>query len=161
MNVLQQANGDVLLTTTSGVTLPTHGVANPLATTGATVSPNTSYPGGGIPAITLGGVDVTAGLQGGAIGANITLRDTTLPTYQAELDEFSQNLAAGFSAQSLPLFTDEAGTVPAGGGVPVQSGYVGFAAQIQVNSRPSPPTRPPCATAFHRSTRVEPPASRP
>ena len=133
VNVLQQANGDVLLTTTSGVTLPTRGVANPLATTGATVSPVTSYPGGGIPAITLGGVDVTAGLQGGQIGANITLRHTTLPTYQAELDEFSQNLAAGFSAQGLPLFTDTAGTVPAGGGVPVQSGYVGFAAQIQVN----------------------------
>lgn len=133
VNVLQQANGDVLMTTTSGVTLPTRGPANPLATTGATIAPGASYPGGGIPAITLGGVDVTAGLQGGQIGANITLRDATLPTYQAELDEFSQNLASGFSSRGLPLFTDAAGTVPSGGGAPVQSGYVGFAAQIQVN----------------------------
>lgn len=133
VNVLQQANGDVLLTTASGVTLPIHGSANPLSTAGATISPSSSYPGGGIPAITLGGVDVTAGLQGGQLGANVALRDTTLPTYQAELDEFSQNLAAGFADQGQPLFTDAAGTVPAGGGAPVQSGYVGFAAQIQVN----------------------------
>lgn len=132
-NVLQQTNGDVLVMTASGVTLPIHGPANPLTTAGATISPTSSYPGGGIPAITLGGADVTAGLQGGQIGANIALRDTTLPTYQAELDEFSQNLAAGFSEQGLPLFTDASGTVPAGGGSPVQSGYVGFAAQVQVN----------------------------
>ncbi len=132
VNVLQQANGDVLLTTTSGVTLPTHGPANPLTTTGATIEPGASYPGD-IPPITLGGVDVTAGLQGGQIGANVALRDATLPTYQAELDEFSQNLAAGFSAQGLPLFTNATGTVPPGGGVPVQSSYIGFAAQIQVN----------------------------
>ncbi len=133
VNVLQQANGDVLLTTTNGVTLPIHGPASPLSTSGVTVSAGASYPGGGIPAITLGGVDVTAGLQGGQIGANITLRDATLPTYQAELDEFSQNLAAGFATQGLPLFTDASSTVPGGGGAPVQSGYVGFAAQVQVN----------------------------
>ena len=52
----------------------------------------------------LGGVDVTGQLQGGQIGANITLRDSTLPTFQGELDEFSQNLASRFSAQGLTLF---------------------------------------------------------
>jgi flagellar hook-associated protein 1 FlgK len=81
----------------------------------------------------LGGVDVTSQLQGGQIGTNIALRDSTLPTFQGELDEFSQNLASRFSAQGLTLFTDPAGAVPAGGGVPVQTGYVGFAATIQVN----------------------------
>ena len=60
----------------------------------------------------LGGVDVTNQLQGGQIGANITLRDTTMPTDQAELDEFSQNLAARFSAQGLTLFTDPRANVP-------------------------------------------------
>ena len=59
-------------------------------------------------------------LTGGQLGANITLRDTTLPTYQAELDEFSQNLASRFSAQGLTLFSDPTGNVPAGGGMPVQ-----------------------------------------
>ncbi len=40
---------------------------------------------------------MTTQLTGGQLGANLTLRDTTLPTYQAELDEFSQNLASRFS----------------------------------------------------------------
>ncbi len=133
VNVLTQANGDVLLSTSTGTTLPIHGTANPLATTGASAEPGAFYPGGGIPAITLGGADVTAALTGGQLGANIALRDTTLPTYQAELDEFSQNMAASFSTQGLPLFTNAAGKVPTGTGGPAQSGYVGFAAEIQVN----------------------------
>jgi flagellar hook-associated protein 1 FlgK len=63
----------------------------------------------------------------------MALRDTTLPTYQAGLDEFSETLASRFAAQGLTLFTDPSGNVPSGGGSPVQSTYVGFAAEIQVN----------------------------
>lgn len=133
VNVLQQANGDVLLTTAGGVTLPIHGPANPLSTNAANARPGAYYPSGGIPAVTLGGLDVTNALQGGQIGANITLRDSTLPLYQAELDEFSQNLAAGFAQQGLPLFTNAAGAVPLSGGLPAQSGYIGLAAEIEVN----------------------------
>ena len=133
VRTLVQPNGDMLLTTASGTELPTHGPADPLATSGANVQPGSYYPGGGIPAITLGGSDVTAALTGGTLGANIGLRDTTLPTDQAGLDEFAQNTAARFAAQGLRLFTDAAGAVPAGGGVPVQAGYVGFAAVMQVN----------------------------
>ena len=76
------------------------------------VQPGSYYPGGGIPAIMLGGIDVTSQLQGGQIGANITLRDTTLPTDQAELDEFSQNMASRFATNGLALFTDPTGAVP-------------------------------------------------
>ncbi len=133
INVLQQPNGDMLITTAGGVELPIHGQANPLSTTGATMQAGVYYPGGGVPAITLGGTDVTGALQGGQLGADITLRDATLPTDQAELDEFAQNLSSGFASQGLPLFTDGSGNVPAGGGTPVQTGYVGFAAAIQVN----------------------------
>jgi flagellar hook-associated protein 1 FlgK len=68
------------------------------------------------------------------LGADITLRDTTLPTFEGELDEFSYSLASRFSAQGLTLFSDPNGNVPTGGGTPVQSSYVGFAAEIQVNS---------------------------
>ena len=133
VNTLVQSDGNMLITTTGGVALPTDGTANPLSTTSANVPPGTYYPGGGIPPITLDGADVTAQLTGGQLGANITLRDTTLPTYQAELDEFSQNLASRFAAQGLTLFSDPTGNVPAGGGVPAQQGYVGFASEIQVN----------------------------
>ncbi len=54
---------------------------------------------GSIGGIMLGGTDVTSQLQGGQIGANITLRDSTLPTDQAELDEFAQNLASRFDTR--------------------------------------------------------------
>jgi flagellar hook-associated protein 1 len=133
VKVLEQPNGSLLITTASGLTLPTNSTANPVTTGGANVQPGTWYPGGGIPPIMLGGTDITRELQGGQLGANIALRDTTLPTDQAELDEFSQNLASRFNAQGLTLFSDPTGAVPVGGGIPVQSGYVGFATTIQVN----------------------------
>jgi flagellar hook-associated protein 1 len=146
VNVLEQPDGNMVVTTTSGVTLSTDASpeassgaspgAGPLSVTGANVQPGSTYAAGGaaggIGGIMLGGVDVTQLLTGGQLGANITLRDTTLPTYQAELDEFSQNMASQFAAQGLTLFTDPTGNVPSGGS-PVQSGYVGFAAEIQVN----------------------------
>ncbi len=132
VKVLEQPNGDVLITT-AGLTLPTHGTANPLSTSDVNVAPNDYYPNGGIPAITLGGVDVTRQLRGGQIGANIALRDTTLPTDQAELDELAENTASRFSANSLTLFTEPDGTLPVSTPPPAQNGYVGFANSIQVN----------------------------
>jgi flagellar hook-associated protein 1 len=133
VKALEQPNGDLLVATAAGLVLPIHGTTSPFATTDANVQPGAYYPGGGIGGITLNGIDVTGRLSGGQIGANITLRDTTLPTDQAELDEFAQNLASRFHAQGLDLFTDPSGNVPLGGGVPAQNGYVGFAGTIQVN----------------------------
>lgn len=132
VKLLQQPNGDVLVTTSAGLQLPTHSAVNQLSTSDANMQPGAVYPAT-IPPIMLGGVDVTEQLQGGQIGANITLRDTTLPTDQAELDEFSQNMASRFSANGLTLFTDPLGTVPAQSAPPVQANYVGFAATIQVD----------------------------
>ncbi|MGH7121241.1 MAG: flagellar hook-associated protein FlgK [Acetobacteraceae bacterium] len=129
---LPQSNGDMLVVTPGGLELPIHGVSAALAVSPATIGAGATYPGS-IPPITLGGVDVTGQLTGGSLGANITLRDQTLPDYQAGLDEFSENLATRFAAQGLTLFTDGAGNVPSGGGSPVQSGYVGFASEIEVN----------------------------
>ena len=80
----------------------------------------------------MGGTDITADLTAGQIGADINLRDNTLPTMQAGLDEFSQNMATQFAAQGLTLFTNAAGAVPQTGS-PVQTNYVGFAGAITVN----------------------------
>ncbi len=131
VSFVPQGDGNMLVFTTSGIELPTN-EANALSVSSATIGPGATYPGS-IPPITLNGVDVTDQLTGGALGANITLRDQTLPDYQAGLDEFSENLAMRFSAQGLTLFTNGSGNVPDGGGSPVQSGYVGFAAEIEVN----------------------------
>lgn len=133
IKTLNQANGNMIVTTTSGTQLPTLASQGIVQTSGATVGPSGTYADGGIPAITLGGVDITNQLQGGSLGADITLRDSTIPTFQGELDEFSQSLASRFSGQGLALFTDPTGNVPTGGGMPVQTGYVGFASEIQVN----------------------------
>jgi flagellar hook-associated protein 1 FlgK len=130
---LEQPNGDMLAVTASGLSLPIHSATPPFATQPATIGASSTYPGGGIPAITLNGQDVTGQLTGGEIGANITLRDSTLPGYQGQLDEFAETLSTRFSQQGLTLFSAPDGTVPAGGGTPVQSGYVGYGGIMQVN----------------------------
>jgi flagellar hook-associated protein 1 len=133
IKALGQQNGDLLIATTAGLVLPIHGATDPFTTDSANVQPNAFYPGGGIQGIMLGGADVTGVLRGGQIGANIALRDTTLPTDQAELDEFAQNLASRFNDYGLTLFTQPDGTLPTNVPPPVQSGYVGFAGNIRVN----------------------------
>jgi len=126
-----QADGSVLAFTSSGVALPTDGSA-PLSIANASVGAQAYYPGGGLPGVLLNGTDITGNLTQGQIGADLTLRDSTLPTLQAGLDEFSQNLASQFQAQGLTLFSDPNGNVPQAGN-PVQTNYVGFASEITVN----------------------------
>ena len=128
-----QPNGDLTIFTSTGLTLPTRGGDTPFSIATANTPPTAYYPNGGLPGIMLNGADVTSQMNGGQIGANISLRDITLPTDQAALDEFSQGVSNRFAAQGLTLFTSSSGAVPAGGGSPVQSGYVGYAATIQVN----------------------------
>jgi flagellar hook-associated protein 1 FlgK len=127
-----QPNGDMLVFSTGGAQLPTSG-GTPLSISPANAGSGSYYPGGGLPGIELGSTDITAQLKGGTIGANVTLRDQTLPTYQGEVDQFAQTVATQFSAQGLTLFSDPQGNIPTGGGVPAQNGYVGFAAAITVN----------------------------
>jgi flagellar hook-associated protein 1 len=129
---IAQDNGDMIAVTSSGLSIPLHSTTPPFSTADAAIGATSSYPGS-IPAITLNGRDVTTQLTGGQIGANVTLRDQTLPTFQAELDEYSHTLATRFQAQGLTLFTDPSGAVPTSTGAPVQSGYVGFSSTIQVN----------------------------
>jgi flagellar hook-associated protein 1 FlgK len=133
VKTVEQPNGDLSVFTASGLTLPTSNGANQLSIASVSTPMGSYYPGGGIPGITLGGADITSQMTGGQIGADITLRDTTLPTDQAELDEFAQGLSSRFAGQGLTLFTDPGGNVPVGGGNPAQAGYVGYAATIQVN----------------------------
>ena len=129
----EQSNGDLSVFTTNGLSLPTRSGSTPFSVANAATPAGSFYPGGGIPGIMMGGSDVTNQMAGGQIGADITLRDATLPTAQAELDEFSQGLSSRFAGQGLTLFSDPAGNVPAAGGTPAQAGYVGYAGIIQVN----------------------------
>lgn len=97
---------------------------------------NTYYPGGGAGGLHIGhanGTEVPQGQVGGELGALFTLRDETLPSYQAQMDEMAQKLAFRFEQQGLRLFTDANGNVPANVADPGITGYSGFAGQIRVN----------------------------
>lgn len=94
---------------------------------------------GGNPVTTPGAFDISQTNLGGRLGALIELRDETLPTYQAQVDELAHKTALRFEEQGLRLFTDANGFVPADTPpeidpsltTPVE--YVGFASTIQVN----------------------------
>ena len=129
---IDQPNGDVTVLTVGGAQLPTSGTLQP-SLSGATAGATASYPGGGLPGIMLGNLDVTSQFTGGSIGAGLTLRDATLPTYQASLDEFSHALSTRFAEQGLTLFSNAAGVVPPSVGPAAQDGYVGYSSVVQVN----------------------------
>jgi flagellar hook-associated protein 1 FlgK len=129
----EQPNGDMLAVTAAGLVLPIHGPTPAFTTASATMGASVYAPGDGVPGIMFGGRDVTAQLTGGQIGANVTLRDQTLPAMQANLDEFAFTLSSRFAAQGLTLFTDASGAVPTPSGSPAQAGYIGYANTIQVN----------------------------
>lgn len=133
MQFVTQGNGGVQAII-GGIVLPLDGTTNSVfAINPAQLAPNT--PTSAVPGITLAGQDVTRQLSalGGSIGANLQLRDGTLPQMQGELDEFSYTLASSFAAQGLSLFTNGSGNVPSRGGATTQSNYIGLAQTLQVN----------------------------
>lgn len=101
------------------------------------ITPGSYYPGGGLSGLTIdspsGGTDITSEGLGGKIGALLELRDVTIPTYQAQMDEMAQKLAERLDNVGLRLFTDGTGEVPASVAPPAPVGYVGFAGSIRVN----------------------------
>lgn len=112
------------------------GEAKQLFFTKSNQDANTYYPGGGADGLHIGyatGPEVPQGQVGGELGALFTLRDETLPTYQAQMDEMAQKLAFRFEQQGLRLFTDANGNVPPNVADPGITGYSGFAGQIRVN----------------------------
>ena len=131
---LVQTNGDIKAITTSGLSINFAAGATTFATPATNLGPSAFYPGGGVPAISMNGVDVTQQLAGtGSLGGNIDVRDNIMPGIQAGLDEVAQTISTRFAAQGLTLFTRPDGTIPTGAGVPVQATYLGYANAISVN----------------------------
>lgn len=121
--------------------------ATPLFFKSAPVNPKSFYPDsagglyvGGDPTVNASAFDITATGVGGKIGAHLEMRDSTLPQYQAQLDEVAHKLALRMEAQGIRLFTDANGAVPPDTApIPNPPGpltpvpYVGFASEIRVN----------------------------
>jgi flagellar hook-associated protein 1 FlgK len=132
---IRQANGGILLLGAGGITIPLQKTGDVFSVPGVVIAPDNFYGGSGtIPAITINGIDVTRQLIGGKLGEAITLRDQTLPRYQAELDVAAAELADRFRAEGLRLFTDTSGTVPDPNLAYAGSAQVGLANRIQINS---------------------------
>lgn len=125
-------NNQIVLMTKRGETLVDHS-AKQLSFNQTPVSAGSYYPGGGINGITIDGIDITNTNLGGKLGALIDLRDKTIPTYQAQLDELAQKTAERFNSVGLKLFTDANRMVPPSSTPPAPVSYVGFAGEIRVN----------------------------
>ncbi len=129
----ETSSGNMLVSTPNGMILPTDPSQGTLSTTTQTLSASDSYPST-IPGIEVNGVDITSSISGGTLGANIQLRDTDIPTAQADLDSLAATVAQRFSAQGLDLFTTDAGhVVGTSTTAPAPAGIVGYAAAMQVN----------------------------
>jgi flagellar hook-associated protein 1 FlgK len=103
VNYYISSTGDMQVFTTSGQAL-VDSTAHTLSFTAAsTVSAASTYTAGatsGLSGISVNGVDVTSSITSGDIGALITLRDTTLPAAQAQLDQLANTLATSLNAVS-------------------------------------------------------------
>lgn len=128
------ANNKMVVMTKQGQAL-VDGAAQELFFTKSTQDANTYYPASanGLRIGNPNGTEVPQGQIGGDMGALFALRDETLPTYQAQMDEMAQKLAFRFEQQGLRLFTDANGNVPPNVADPGITGYSGFAGQIRVN----------------------------
>ena len=130
---IAQPNGGLIAAIGPGLTIPMSEPAPQFSMASSAINAQTAYPGQGISGIMLNGADVTGQFTGGAIGANLALRDRTLPGYQAQLDEFANTLQSRFAAQGLQLFSAPGGGTSSITPNPVQTGYVGYAETIAVN----------------------------
>ncbi|MEZ0223037.1 MAG: flagellar hook-associated protein FlgK [Alphaproteobacteria bacterium] len=128
-------NNIVVVMTKQGQTLADT-VAHQLVFEKSALTASTYYPGGGANGLYIdsaSGTEIVQGQIGGEMGALFDLRDKTIPTYQAQIDELAQKTAYRCQQEGLKLFTDANGAVPANVADPGVVGYVGFAGQIRVN----------------------------
>jgi flagellar hook-associated protein 1 FlgK len=134
LRALPQSDGNIVLITAGGLTLPLHQETGPFSMSAATLGAQSFHGGAGtLPGVLLNGSDVTNRLGTGTLAAYASLRDTELPLAQAELDVSAANLAARFDAQGLTLFTGVAGSVPNPSSAYATGGWIGFAASLRVN----------------------------
>lgn len=122
------SNGDMQVYSQSGQALVDSQAHTLSYTTSANVSAGTTFSG-----ITVNGVDITSQITSGKIGALVTLRDTTLPAEQTQLDQLATKLKSALNsvsngATSVPAPTSMTGTTSVTGSTPISgSGSVRIA----------------------------------
>jgi flagellar hook-associated protein 1 FlgK len=97
------SSGSLQVYTSSGQALVDSSVHQLSYTPAANVSASTTYsatPPSGFSGIMLNGVDITSQIKSGNISALVTLRDTTLPDTQSQLDQLANQLKDSVNAVS-------------------------------------------------------------
>ena len=102
-----KSSGELVVVLKTGRVLLDGGAPTLVHTPAAALDVSVTYPGG-IGPINLNGVDITAELTGASIGAQITMRDTTLPNPAAELN----TLANGIFTEINKIHNDGAAFPP-------------------------------------------------
>ncbi len=148
------SDGRMVVLTRTGQTL-VEKQPYPLSFTPSTLDDFSYYrasPPGNVAPITLAtspdSPDITNQLKGGKIGALLELRDVTMPTLTAQLDEFAHKLALRFRAAGMSIFSDDNTRVytdplsappPVGDGARIPpdvagpAGYVGLAGRLRLS----------------------------
>jgi flagellar hook-associated protein 1 FlgK len=146
VQVLQNGNNNIIVTTDGGTTL-FDGVANHLSFT-ATPNIAASEPASSLSQVTVGGPTGTAIAisQNGSIAANLQLRDVTLPGYSNQLDQVAGNLitlyqSADPTVSAYPTAHSATSGTPAAGlftnagySLPSTASTTGLAGTISVNT---------------------------
>ena len=118
------SDGTVNVSTAQGQSLVDGTAVNQLSFTAQGISATSSNLNG----VTLNGTDITSQLGTGQLGALFTLRDTTLPQAQAQLDELSGVMMSQLNSNGVQLFTD-----PNNANFTYPADTTGLASRIEVN----------------------------
>jgi flagellar hook-associated protein 1 len=134
------SSGSLQVYTSSGQALVDTSVHQLSYTPAANVSASTSYSAtapSGFSGIMLNGMDITSQINSGSLGALITMRDTTLPDTQSQLDQLANQLKDSLNAvsnegTSVPLPVSLTGTATVSATTPLSgSGTVRIAVADQ------------------------------
>ena len=139
-------------------------VIHPLSYESASgVDAGTTYPGG-FSGIMLNGKDITTTLKSGSVAALVTMRDTTLPAFQAELDSQAASLMDTLNSlhngsTAVPAPSGLTGTVPVfaasgGGGLTLRAGGEGSGRSPLFHAIPADAKSPPAGVVPLFETRA-------
>jgi flagellar hook-associated protein 1 len=107
VNYYVDSSGAMQIYTAAGQPLLIGNTVMPLSHTSATITANSSYPGGGIAGIMVGNSDITNRLGGGKLEALVEQRDAVLPNAENSLDSLTESLCT-----SLNAIHNQGSTVP-------------------------------------------------
>jgi flagellar hook-associated protein 1 FlgK len=88
----KRSNGEIVVMTTSGRTLVDRSAEQLTHSAIAASDPLLTWAEGGIDGIMLGGVDITGELRSGKLSSLVAMRDTTLPSLHAQIEELATAL---------------------------------------------------------------------